>query len=138
MFLPKQIKIKVNQLAAKHRLNLVVLYGSRAKNRAHRLSDTDLAVRAVRPLSLKKILQLSVEFDQLLAALGFLNCQAVDIRTAPPLLLAAIAKDGKVLYQSKQSDFALFKISAINQFLDIKPWLDLIAKRNHEAVLKLS
>jgi hypothetical protein len=57
------------------------------------------------------------------------EAEIVDLRAASPILLAAIARDGVLWFQKATSDFAQFRISAINQYLDFKPSFDRMMRR---------
>ncbi len=82
-------KSKIRELAETYDLILVVLYGSRARGVARTNSDTDIAVKANRVLETSEILKLESEFS------AIFSCpEIVDLRVAPVLLLANVAKDG--------------------------------------------
>jgi predicted nucleotidyltransferase len=110
---------KIGDIAHRYDLMLVVLFGSRAKGLARDDSDTDIAVKATRLLETRDILKLEAEFDNI-----FKSSEVVDLRTAPVLLLANIARDGVLLFESKQSIFTEFKIQAFNQYIEYKPYLE--------------
>lgn len=127
MKLTKQQQVHIKKIAAEFHLDLIILFGSRAKNTAHAKSDFDVAIRSTKKLSFKRELTLWREFDRI-----FPNADLCNVGTATPLLLAAIVQDGVLLYERKHSLYAEFKIFAVNQYLDFKPELDRLAKRNRE------
>ena len=129
--LPTQISA-VENLAQKYGLDLVILFGSCSTGRVHAESDTDIAVRARRVLNLDEQMEIAREFEHF-----FKEVDLCDIRRASPLLLAAIAHDAKLLFQSQPLIFEEFKIFAANQYIDYRPVLDRIAKRNRELIKKL-
>lgn len=109
---------ELKRIVERYDLNLVVLFGSRSRGRVHGASDTDLAVRGKSPFDVMQLAELAREFDAV-----FPESEVCDVRQAPPVLLAAIARDGISLHQQGPHDFALFKISAFNQFWDFMPTL---------------
>jgi len=113
---PIQIS-EIKLLALRHNLSLVILFGSRAKGYNNKNSDTDLAVKCNRVLDLSDILELESEFSTI-----FHGPEIVDLRTAPVLLLANIAQDGILLYESEASIFTSFKIQAISQYIEYQPY----------------
>lgn len=117
----------LKKLIRKYKLELVILFGSRARGKIHRESDTDIAVRASEELGMDKILSLSAELDRI-----FINADVCDIRRASPLLLALIAQDGKCLFQKKPLTFENFKIFAINQYIEYKPYFEKLRAKNLE------
>jgi predicted nucleotidyltransferase len=117
--------MSIQDIAGQFSLNLIVMFGSRARGQSTANSDTDIAVRSTRGLSREDELQIATALDRL-----FPNVDLCDIRKASPLLLGAIGQDAKLLYQQHESLFEEFKIFAWNQYMDFKPQLDLIRERN--------
>ncbi len=122
-------KVKICKIAATYDLILVVLYGSRARGLARPNSDTDIAVKSNRVLETNDILKLESEFSEI-----FRLPEIVDLRVVPVLLLANVAKDGFLLYESKPSLFTEFKIQAINQYIEYKPYFELRRNRIKETI----
>jgi uncharacterized protein len=120
-------------LIRKWDLNLVILYGSQARGSTHRESDFDIAVRSRRALTLRQTLSLATQFDRVVRG----EAEIVDLRAASPILLAAIARDGVLWFQQATSDFAQFRISAINQYLDFKPSFDRMMRRVNNEIAGL-
>lgn len=106
-------------------LNLIILFGSRAKNRARADSDWDIAVRSSKRLSFNQLLRLAVALDGVVRG----EAEVVDVRAASPLLLASIAQHGQLWFEKKRGDFAQFRVSAFNQYLDFKPAFDQHMRR---------
>ena len=122
--LTETAKRTVAAVARKYRLEVVVLFGSRARRRASPMSDTDVAVWSASELSMTRHLKLGHELEKALPGLDL-----VDLRRAPPLLLGAVAQDGVPLFESRPGAFAEARLKAMNQYLDFRPYLDLRAKR---------
>jgi len=113
-------------------LDLVVMFGSRARGEPRSDSDTDIAVRSVRELSRDEELTLAAELDKI-----YPNVDLCDTRKASPLLLGAIGNDAKLLYQARESLFEEFKIFAWNQYMDFKPHLDRLRERTRQEIKDL-
>jgi len=119
----------LDKLVCDYGLDLVVMFGSRARGEPRGDSDTDIAVRSSRSLSRDEELTIAAELDKV-----YPNVDLCDIRKASPLLLGAIGNDAKLVYQARESLFEEFKIFAWNQYMDFKPTLDLMRERNRREV----
>ena len=115
----------VEQIAQEYSLDLIVMFGSRARGQSIGSSDTDIAVRGSRELARDDELRIAAALDAF-----FPNVDLCDIRKASPLLLGAIGQDAKLIYQQRESLLEEFKIFAWNQYMDFKPQLDRIRERN--------
>ncbi len=124
--------LDIEQIAKKHSLDLVVMFGSRARGQARGDSDTDIAVRAARELSRDEELTIASELDRL-----FPNVDLCDTRKASPLLLGAVGQDATLLYQSRPGLFEEFKIFAWNQYMDFKPQLDRLREQTRREIEEL-
>jgi predicted nucleotidyltransferase len=105
----------LDKLVRDYGLDLVVMFGSRARGEPRGDSDTDIAVRSSRELSRDEELTIAAELDKV-----YPNVDLCDIRKASPLLLGAIGNDAKLVYQARESLFKEFKIFAWNQYMDFK------------------
>jgi predicted nucleotidyltransferase len=117
--------MSVEKIADEFSLDLIVMFGSRARGQSIRASDTDIAVRSTRNLSRDDELLIAAALDAF-----FPDVDLCDIRKASPLLLGAIGQDAKLIYERRESLFEEFKIFAWNQYMDFKPQLDRIRERN--------
>jgi predicted nucleotidyltransferase len=117
--------MSIEEIANQFALDLIVMFGSRARDQSTSTSDTDIAVRSSRELSRDDELQIATALDKL-----YPNVDLCDIRKASPLLLGAIGQDAKLIYQRHESLLEEFKIFAWNQYMDFKPQLDLVRERN--------
>ena len=97
-------------------INLVILFGSRATEKAGRQSDTDIAVLADHPLTIAEKARIAEEAGR---ALGTSEdtIDVADIWRAPPLLQQEIAHNGKLLH-GDAFDFVRFRVLAWKRYLD--------------------
>ena len=116
MIITDEIKRRIRRLAKKHRLSLVVLFGSQATGRTHAKSDVDIAV-----LGKGKIdrLQIGVDLDKVF---GRDDVEIVDLGTASPTLMYVMVEDGQTLYEKTHGTFFVWKLYAIRTWLETA-WL---------------
>jgi predicted nucleotidyltransferase len=97
-------------------LELVVLYGSRARGYARPDSDSDVGVmRRAGLVPAERILDLAVKIGE---ATGLPGIDLVDLRRAPPLLKHSAGTHGRALYEDEPGRFNLFKVYAWKLWLD--------------------
>lgn len=118
----EETKSKIEKLAKKHHLSLMVLFGSQATEKTHPQSDVDFAFLSEKQTSLSDIAKIEFEFSN---ELGIKNLELVDLKNAPPLLLKQIAKKSILLYEKETSLFANFRIYSLKRFMEEKKLLDL-------------
>ena len=88
----EQVQAEICRFAEKHRLDKVILFGSRARGDYHRASDIDLAV------SSSNIVQFAVDVNKETSTL--LKYNVVNLgRDVSQELLGSIRKEGRVLYE---------------------------------------
>ena len=118
---------RLESLAQKHKLSLMVLFGSRSRGRVHAASDTDIAVLGKTPIEVKKLTSLERELRGVFH--GEIN--AVDLNVVPPLLGGRIMRDA-VLLAGSTRNFALARIRFHARYLDFKPYLEFRSKTLHK------
>ncbi len=118
----KKIRNKVEELAQKYKLSLVVLFGSQVLDKTHSRSDVDIAFFSERKMSIKNIAEMQTDFIQ---TLKIKKIDLVALNNASPLFLKQVAMKGKPLYEKESSTFAEFKIYALKRFMEAKPLLKL-------------
>ena len=97
-------------------IKLVILFGSRATEKAGMQSDTDIAALADHPLTIEEKGQIAEEAGRILGV----SEDAIDIADiwrAPPLLQQEIAQNGKLLH-GDAFDFIRFRVLAWKRYLD--------------------
>jgi len=108
----------VNQSALPSDLDLVVLFGSRAKGCASESSDWDLAVLLQpNPQDPLRLFGLDLELAE---ALGCSSdaLDVVDLSRSSYLLQRVVAEDGQLLFERQPGMFAAFKSRARRQWAD--------------------
>ena len=125
--LPRPVADAVEEMVARDELDLVLLFGSRARGEHGPMSDVDLAVRTNK----------NVEdvHDWKLATLGRLAgpVQSVDlvlIEQASLALRYRVARDGLPLWTRDERALFSFRFEAVRDWLDFEPVL-----RAHDAAL---
>lgn len=98
-------------------LELLVLYGSRARGDAHTSSDWDFAYLAA-PNFDASLLQ-----ADLVAALGTDRVDLANLATSGGLIRYRVARDGLVVLESKPDRFARFWFDAVSFWCDAAPVL---------------
>lgn len=119
-------------LADSYDIDLIVMFGSRARGQSAPHSDTDIAIRSKRELTVHDELAIATALEKFFPEVDLCN-----ISRAKPLLLGAIGQDAKLIYQRNDSLFEEFKIFAWNVYTDFKPQLTRIRERNRAAIEKL-
>ncbi len=97
-------------------IKLIILFGSRATEKAGMRSDTDIAALADHPLTIEEKGQIAEEAGRILGV----SEDAIDIADiwrAPPLLQQEIAQNGKLLH-GDAFDFIRFRVLAWKRYLD--------------------
>lgn len=112
----------IKEIALSHNLDLVMLFGSQAKNRAIKESDIDIGVfRKTGELTLNDKIVLSTKFAEL-----FKN-DKIDISIISsnnPILMYNILKDGEVLYTNENSLADTLKLYAWKLLAESKSFRD--------------
>ena len=99
-------------------VDLVVLFGSRAKANSHASSDWDLAIRfRDEPSNPMRLYGLDAELSQAL------HCSSdavdvVDLDRSSYLLQRVVAEDGQLLFEREPGAFLNFRSRAIRQWAD--------------------
>ena len=99
-------------------VQLIILFGSRAKGTTTARSDWDLAV-AKTPGSYAgmQYFVLQEKISELLE-ISFDKIDLIDLRTASPLLSFAVAREGQPLYESIPGMFRVFQVKASKVYAD--------------------
>lgn len=114
----KQVdKEKIKRLAGKHKVEVLLIYGSAAKGKMRKDSDIDVAFRS----------NVRVDFFELAADLAellqFNKVDLVDLNKANPLLLSQIMDNCIKLYGSNRTVSEL-QIKSFNRLVDYAPYFE--------------
>lgn len=113
-------KERLVEVARKHGLTLVLLFGSRAGGQAHAQSDWDVAVQ-MKGFEWTKYSDISWDLAEALGIPGErLDLSCVDI--ADPLFLKKISDTAVVLYGEPRA-YNAFLLKAFHRYEDYKPYL---------------
>ncbi len=107
---------RLREVCQEYGIELVVLFGSRAKGQAREGSDYDVGVlRQEGMVSVEDFLNLAYRLGQVLD-MG--DVDLVDLRRASPLLKYEAMRSGKVLYEAKPGVFNRFYVLAWKLYQD--------------------
>jgi len=88
----EQVIEEIKELARKHRIKKVILFGSRARGDYHRASDIDLAVRG------GDVISFALDVEEETSTLLCFDVVDLD-RSLKEEFLESIRKDGMVIYE---------------------------------------
>jgi len=116
----------LKEIADEFDLELIILFGSRAKGYAREDSDCDVGVlRKEGLVPAERFLELAFRLTR---ALKMGDVDLVDLRRASPILKYAAASSAKVLYEAEPGAFTRFLLLAWKMYQDAKydylPYLD--------------
>jgi len=114
-------KPKIDHIARKYNLSLVILYGSQASGRAYKESDIDIAVLGVSPISFENLIDLNNEFAEIF------KVKEIDVKSlhnTNPLFRYQVMSKGVLLY-GKSYDYNSFKSYAFRDYYDSQDLLRL-------------
>lgn len=112
----------IAEIAQKHGLALVVLFGSQANGFTHTESDVDIAYFSDRKLSFEEETTLN---SDLIPVFKNDKISLVNIKKAPPLLLKQIATNAIVLYEKNPHLFTEIFLYALRTYEEAKPLFEL-------------
>ena len=99
-------------------VQLLVLFGSRAKDSAIDRSNWDIVVQSV-PSTYRGFQQLVLQ-DEIAHILGLSSDEMdlVNLRYCSPLLAFAVAKEGQLIYENESAAFHRFQVRAAKMYAD--------------------
>ncbi len=107
---------RLQDICERYGLELVVIFGSRARGRATETSDCDVGVlRKEGIVPAGDFLQLAYQLSR---ALNLGNVDLVDLGRASPLLKYEVSRWGKPVYQAEPSVFVRFRVLAWKLYQD--------------------
>lgn len=122
MEITNEQKQNISELARKHGLSLVVLFGSQATGKTHPKSDVDIGV-AKRRSSVEGAEVPIIEIEsELVVILKRDDVEVVNIYNVSPTLMRSVVEEGKALYESSPDEFSEWKLYAIRVWMETN-WL---------------
>ncbi len=124
----------IDELVQKYDLDLLILFGSRAKDRAREDSDIDVAYLSKKPLS-------DEQWDEMMCSImantHINRVDLVNLNHEHGLLIRyQIFTTGKLLYESAPRLFREMMFTAINQYSDARPVLADFVEKNIKQYLQ--
>lgn len=120
-----EIREVVGGIAETGGFRLAVLFGSAARG-STQPEDLDIGVLA------DGLIDTVALTNQLTRSLRRQEVDVTDLRAAPPILLALVAREGIPLYERTSGEFARFASLAIRRFADTRKFRDAAAARLRE------
>ncbi|MDO8575551.1 MAG: nucleotidyltransferase domain-containing protein [bacterium] len=118
MEIDTELKEKVALLAQEYNLSCVVLFGSQATGKTHKLSDTDIAFMADRNVDYAEKFEIENDFKE---TLKIKDIELVNMRNVSPLFMKQISDKGKLLYEDSRGRFTAYRIYAFKMYVDTAP-----------------
>lgn len=116
------MRSRIASVARRHGLDLVLLFGSRARGTARVESDVDLAIRhSDGPVAASVFWELVADFGEALAPL---EVDVVDLGRADPLLQHQIFEAFEPLVDSPGALMAA-RLSSFHRYIDYRPFLEI-------------
>ncbi|MBI2100805.1 MAG: nucleotidyltransferase domain-containing protein [Candidatus Vogelbacteria bacterium] len=109
---------KIAEIAKRHRLTLLVLFGSQATGHTHKKSDVDVGYLANREIDYRENYDISIELAKI-----FKNpeVELVNLENVSPALKKQVADQGIVLFEAEKGKFDFFSIHAHRAYIETKP-----------------
>lgn len=98
---------RAQEIAKKHDIKFMVLFGSQARGATHNESDIDIAILANNPEMSSSVT--TAIWNDLSDMLRRDDIEVVDMNKASPTLMHAVSKDGKLLYEEKSDIYLEWK-----------------------------
>ena len=127
-------KQKIEEIAEKYCLKLVLLFGSQADDKTHKESDFDVAYLSKKNLDFNEKSYLNFEFTNVFR---HNRVDTIDMQKASPLLLYAVFQRPVILYAKDSLIFFAYRIYAFKKYIETKPLYEEKFKRLKEKISKI-
>lgn len=114
-------KEKIEQIAQKYSLELILLFGSQISGKTHRESDYDIGYLSKRNLSIEDEGRLIIDLLTIVEERDERIINLVNIKKASPLLLYSMTTQTQVLYEKSNVLFAQLRAYAFKKYIEMKP-----------------
>ncbi len=112
-----KLKEKTKDIAEKHNLRLVILYGSYAKGFVKQDSDIDIAFLGKKKFSFNEEISVNMDFMDICGEFGIKEVDTKSLHNTNPLFRHQVMKDGVLIYGSSY-DFNSFRAYAFRSYCD--------------------
>jgi predicted nucleotidyltransferase len=112
------VKPKIQKLAEKYGLSLILLFGSQATGHAHKHSDIDIGYVCRKDIDYTENYEISL---QLMQIFKHKDIEFVNIYNVSPSMKKQISGTGVILYEENPVIFDYFKMHAFREYVDTKP-----------------
>ncbi len=134
MIIDELQKRKINDIAEKYDLQLLVLFGSRVKGSVRAKSDYDVAYMGSKALSLDEEARLILDLTSVFKSE---NVDLASMRNASPLLLYHITKDGQAMYENEPGLFTEQYLYARRVYDETLPLYEVGIKNIRQRLMSL-
>ena len=112
---------KIEEVAKKYSLKLVLLFGSQATDKTRKESDFDVAYLPEKNLSFDDEIDKNLQFTYIFR---HDRVDTVDMRKAPALLLYAIFRQCLILFKKDDLIFPTYRAYAFKKYIEAKPFYE--------------
>ncbi|MBI2475754.1 MAG: nucleotidyltransferase domain-containing protein [Candidatus Taylorbacteria bacterium] len=106
---------KIREIAGTYEFELVALFGSFARGTTRSGSDIDIAVLPKDPSVLSRA------SEEIGSAFGRNDVEIADLSSPSPYLWHIVAKEGILLFESREGFFSEWKLRSMNLWFDTAP-----------------
>ena len=125
---------RINELAKKYQLKLILLFGSRATGKTHKESDYDVAYLPSGNLSYDEETDINLQF---IGIFSHDRIDTVDLRKANPLLLYGIFKNCQILFAEDDLIFYRYRVYILKKYIEAEPYYEQKYKKLKEKIKQL-
>ncbi|KKQ21415.1 MAG: polymerase beta domain protein region protein [Parcubacteria group bacterium GW2011_GWA2_37_10] len=116
-------KQKIQEVAKRYGLKLILLFGSQVTGKIHKESDFDIAYLPKKNLSYDDKIDINFQFTLIFPQERY-RVDTVNIKKVKPLLLYGIFRKCQVLYAQDDLIFPTYRVYAFRKYMEIKPFLE--------------
>lgn len=111
-------KNKIENIARKHGLTLVVLFGSQATGLTHKNSDIDVGYLATGVLDYREHYEIT---EALIQIFRIKDVELVNLENVSPDMNKQVTDEGIVLFESENGIFDKFVMNSQRRYIETKP-----------------
>lgn len=112
---------RIDELAKKYHLKLILLFGSRATGKTHKESDFDVAYLPSSNLSFDEETDINFQF---IGIFSHDRIDTVDMRKASPLLLFGIFKNCQILFAEDNLIFYRYRAYIFKKYIEAESFYE--------------